>query len=81
MMFYIYATSEDHALELSGNGADDEFASILDALDGFQPDYHEGREIYAVTVEKVVLNGDQLGRIVAVPGVRSGDRDVQGTER
>lgn len=53
MEIFIYACSEDHALELAGHGADEEFESPADAARGRDPDFHEGRKLYRILVEEV----------------------------
>lgn len=53
MIFFIYALDEDHALEVSGHGADKEFDSLEEAILGFEPEFHIGRSIYKIVVERV----------------------------
>jgi hypothetical protein len=52
MTFYIYAMDEDHALELAGNGADEEFESPAHAARGYDVEVHEARKLFKVTVEE-----------------------------
>lgn len=56
MEFFIYATDEDHAIELAGNSADLEFGSLAKAIAGFDPDVHELRNIYRIEVERAWSN-------------------------
>lgn len=56
MEFFIYATDEDHALELAGNGAEREFDTMTKANLGYDVDVHELRNIYRVVVEPAWIN-------------------------
>ncbi len=53
MELYIYASDEDHALELAGNGADVEFESAEQATKGFDADAHGSRKLFKISVEEV----------------------------
>ena len=53
MLIYMYATDEDHALELAGNGADSEFESPADAARNFDPEVHGSRNLYSIEVREV----------------------------
>lgn len=50
---FIWATDADHAVELAGHGAEDEFDSLLEAVEAFDKDLHEGRSVFQIEVKKV----------------------------
>lgn len=52
MTMFVYATDEDHALEIAGNGADEEFESLDQAIKGFDPEVHSARSIFEITVNR-----------------------------
>lgn len=51
--FYIYAHDADHALEMAGHAADTEFPTKEKAIAGFDEEFHSGRSIFRVIVEKI----------------------------
>lgn len=53
MEIFVYAGDLDNALEIAGNGADVEFDSLERATAGFDHEFHAGKPIYRIVVEKV----------------------------
>jgi len=58
---FLYATDEDHALELAGNGAEREFESLTEAQLKYDKDSHELRDIYRISATGGVGNLDKEG--------------------
>jgi hypothetical protein len=57
--FCMFAIDEDNALEVAGNGCGDEFESQAHAARGFDPECHEGKKLFRVTVQEVECQKNQ----------------------
>jgi hypothetical protein len=52
-VLYVWATDSDNALEILGNSADTEYVDVDKARRGYDPDFHDMKKLYKVSVEPV----------------------------
>ena len=53
--FYIYASDFDDAIERAGHAADEEYYSTAKAMAAYDPECHEGKKLFKVSVEEANL--------------------------